>query len=587
MFKWLSRKVKGRPDGRQDGDSTTQPKPIPSISQDVPISSPGALPPVIPCQVPPRLPKTREQTAPPLLRSQLNPPQIGKPEAPDPSSPQADAPPIIVHDKDGHPYELSRTAFAAKVLSKEFQDAANDPDRLYGALVMALQDGFSLEALEAAQRLFEIDPDRDRAAIMLGIAFMKNGKLDEAERVLSAQLARAKSGSLMVNLAKVWEALGREAEAHELLREALSVDPNMENGLMWHTAIARDQGGQEAYLKALRDVAREPGSWRAQLWLARDFLEHEDGAGALLIYQELMEHHDLPGDALMMVTGDLGNHGLLKEMIELVLPVYDEKMHAVLAGRNLLQACVELGMRSAGLDLCNRLDALQRYDLKAWIDQQRATLSYAPSADFSPPASANAPSPGPGPKLYRWIQDPTDQPCPTEDSAPPRESPPKLETPKAPPPALRSDLPPEFKKELIKELEIAGGKATTDVLTASIGLVKAGAHELLPGWLRLFGKSDVFVVSVEQDNPQTAFVFGPKGDWNYVAVFLRLELAQECLREFPILKFTMRLNGLDLLRLARDARRGIWINPLNEACSARFPAGMMERFMEEASREGS
>ena len=103
---------------------------------------------------------------------------------------------------------MSRTAFAAKVLPKEFRDAASDPDRLYGALVMALQDGFSPEALQAAQRLFEIDPDRDRAATMLGIAFMKNGKLDEAERVLSAQLARAKSGSLMVNLAKVWEVKG-------------------------------------------------------------------------------------------------------------------------------------------------------------------------------------------------------------------------------------------------------------------------------------------------------------------------------------------------------------------------------------------
>ena len=144
-----------------------------------------------------------------------------------------------------------------------------------------------------------------------------------------------------------------------------------------------------------------------------------------------------------------------------------------------------------------------------------------------------------------------------------------------------------IQKGTLKELEVAGGKNAADFLSAGIGLVKAGAHELLPGWLRLFGKSDVFVVSVEQNNPQTAFVFGPKNDRNYVAVFMRLELAQECLREFSILKFTMTLKGLDLLRLARDARRGIWINPLNEACSVRFPAGMMERFIEEASREGS
>ena len=149
------------------------------------------------------------------------------------------------------------------------------------------------------------------------------------------------------------------------------------------------------------------------------------------------------------------------------------------------------------------------------------------------------------------------------------------------------ELSPEFKRDFQKELEAVADDPASDVLSAGIGMIKIGAKELLPGWLRQFGKSNLFVVSVEQSNPTTPFVFGPKGDRNYIAVFTRLELATECLREFPTLNFAMRLNGLDLLVVARDSRLGIWINPLNDACNLLVPADKIGRFIEEAKRGGA
>jgi tetratricopeptide (TPR) repeat protein len=283
-------------------------------------------------------------------------------------------PPIVVYDKEGKPFTLERSVFAAKVLPKEFEAAFNDPERLYGAVVTALNDQFFFEALAPAQRLLEIDPRKERATTILGIALLKTGKLEEAGKLLSEFLVREKSGVVMTNLAKVRAEQGKKSEANKLLREALSVDPNMDNALEWYVAIARDERGESGYLDALRQIAREPGSWRAQLWLARDFLRHGDSQGALQIYRQVLASKLIPGDGLMMITGDLGNHGLIKEMVELILPIYDENRHDILAGRNLLQACVELGLKSKGLELCDRLLKLERFDYKVWLDAQRAAL---------------------------------------------------------------------------------------------------------------------------------------------------------------------------------------------------------------------
>lgn len=158
-------------------------------------------------------------------------------------------------------------------------------------------------------------------------------------------------------------------------------------------------------------------------------------------------------------------------------------------------------------------------------------------------------------------------------------------TPPPVPPAAPPVLPDGLRQEIQRELEAIGGASGDDYLTAGIGMIKMGAKELLPGWLRSFGKADVFVVSVEEKNPEVAFCFGPGGSPDFVAVFTRLDLAQACMREMPKLKFAMRVTGLDLLEQAKAGRKGVWINVMNEACSVRFPANMIPALLEEARRQ--
>ncbi len=72
----------------------------------------------------------------------------------------------------------------------------------------------------------------------------------------------------------------------------------------------------------MRRVAALPGSWRAQLWLARAALISRDPERALSHYRESLAlvSQPIPTDMLMQRSGDLGNAGPLPEILQLVGP---------------------------------------------------------------------------------------------------------------------------------------------------------------------------------------------------------------------------------------------------------------------------
>ncbi len=169
---------------------------------------------------------------------------------------------IEAYDQQGNRILIERSEYRTRVLPGTFQDAWDNADALYGAIVMALNDGFIAETVAPAERLQEIDHTSERSTTILGIVLMKNNQLGQAEQVLSDYLKECDSGVVATNLAKVLEEQGRRHESRAALRRALSIDPNQDNGLEWFAAIAREEGGDEAFLAAMRDIARQPGSWR-------------------------------------------------------------------------------------------------------------------------------------------------------------------------------------------------------------------------------------------------------------------------------------------------------------------------------------
>ncbi len=282
---------------------------------------------------------------------------------------------IRMYDGDGNEILIAKLEYRKKVLPDSFERSKSHPDELYGAIVLALQDGFFEECLSPARRLVQIDQDKERSTTVLGIALMSSGCLNEAQEVLESYLGQnGDSGVILTNLAKVFAEKGEADKSFQTLWKALTVDPNQDNALEWWGAIHREVEGEDGFYRAIEKVAQVPDSWRPQLWIARKLLEQKKIDSAITLYRKALESAPEAGDAVMMISGDLGNNGYLVQMLDLILPFYVPEKHGPQAGLNLIQASIQLGEKETGLRLCDSVERLQRYDLKQYLASLREQL---------------------------------------------------------------------------------------------------------------------------------------------------------------------------------------------------------------------
>ena len=272
-----------------------------------------------------------------------------------------------VWDAYGRIGEIPRETWRTEVLPLNFRNNWNKADDLANLVNSALNDGFISDCLEPARQLCRIDPQPKRAINLLAFVLLKVEKLDEAERLLTNALSQhGRDGLLLNNLAKVHFARGKHAEVESTLWEALTLDPNVENTCGWYVAIHNDRGGEEAASECLRRIAALPGSWRAQLSLARIALKSRQPDQALASYQACLSHagKPIPTDLLQQISGDLGNAGHLPEILQLVEPHYDVVAHGLAVGNNLIKAHCDLGQLDVARRLLDQLYALNRTDWK-------------------------------------------------------------------------------------------------------------------------------------------------------------------------------------------------------------------------------
>jgi hypothetical protein len=148
------------------------------------------------------------------------------------------------------------------------------------------------------------------------------------------------------------------------LWQALNHDPNQDNGLLWYCSIQQDRAGEQGLWEAMRRAAELPGSWRPQLWLARHALEQDNLAEAQAHYAHVLKLAPDEPDVLLMISGDLGNHGHVAQMLDVVRPIYDPARHHPTAGLNLLTACLQTGRVADGQELLHELFLLNHPDLR-------------------------------------------------------------------------------------------------------------------------------------------------------------------------------------------------------------------------------
>jgi len=272
---------------------------------------------------------------------------------------------IKLFDKTGGMVLVSKEDYRTRSLPASLSANRSDPEQLSAIIIASLQDGFFPDILEAAEHLQQIDPVRSRGTCVYGIALMKNGRLEEAERVFLSHMKQyGEDGAVLTNLAKIYSERNDTEKSSATLWHALEVDPNTENALTWYAALAHERAGKEGMLEAWRHVAAIPGSWRAQLWLACTALESRDPQTALAYYREGLSRvgDSVPADFLMQMTGDLGKHGCLADLIELAEPSFVPAIHGLQTGNNLIKANLDLGRIDCARSILNQLRMMQRPD---------------------------------------------------------------------------------------------------------------------------------------------------------------------------------------------------------------------------------
>ena len=275
---------------------------------------------------------------------------------------------IRVFDAYGRELHIPREEWRTKMLPGAVERARDNPAQLYGVIAQALQDGFAADVLEAAEHLARTDAIPARGALALGAVCLTLGRLDDAERALE----RFPEEALVVaNLSRVFAERGDAARAEATLWRALQLDPNQESALAWYAQAHPGDG--------IARAAELPGSWRAQVWLAREALQRGDLAAALDLYKLSLHRmpRPAPADALMQISGDLGKAGRLQELVELTAPLFEAAVHGLWVGNNLIKANLDLGRLAEAQRIVRELHALQRPDWREHLQFWDAEIAKA------------------------------------------------------------------------------------------------------------------------------------------------------------------------------------------------------------------
>lgn len=282
---------------------------------------------------------------------------------------------VTAFDDRGREIQMKRSDWVTGVLAPNLQQAWNDADALYSAILHALQDDFAPQVGDAAERLLEVDGQSRRACVIAGIVRSERGDVAGAEQILQHSLdTHGADGVVLTNLAKVLDKRGDTGRSLAALSRAVKIDPNQDNGLLWWAALVKEKRGAAGYASALEELARIPGAWRPQLLLAREKLDGSDRAPAMALYEQVLSLAADEPDVLTSVTGELGQAGALDDLVRLAAPRYKPEVHGPPAGMNLVEALRLLGRFEEALATVRRLQAMPWPPLAASLAEKEKEI---------------------------------------------------------------------------------------------------------------------------------------------------------------------------------------------------------------------
>lgn len=276
---------------------------------------------------------------------------------------------VTMVDAFGRPQQIPREQWKKEVLPQAIDAYQHAPDKLAGLLLQYLREGLADDLLPAALRLAALDKDVERGLSILAAIQREIGELDSAQATLrELQQKLPQSLSPLVGLAMIAEKKGERASATALLWGALQKDGNHPDALHGWLQREHERLGDAGFLAALDEACALPGTWRPQLWRARQRLGKGDKDAAMVDYRHVVELAGNDSDALFMMANDLGRAGMLDAVKEFVLPSYRIEAHHPGIGVALLNYFAATKQPKEGMELLHQL----RVRFPRVLDQQIA-----------------------------------------------------------------------------------------------------------------------------------------------------------------------------------------------------------------------
>jgi hypothetical protein len=141
------------------------------------------------------------------------------------------------------------------------------------------------------------------------------------------------------------------------------------------------------------------GGVKPRLAAAREKIQARDLAGAIAIYEEVLAQAGDRADVLVAISGDLGSHGHVVEIVELIAPRYDADRHGPATGLNLLQAYLALRNADAAQHVLDILFALNRPELEERLHGFSNAIAEILASPMPGPSESGPTAPGGAAKI--------------------------------------------------------------------------------------------------------------------------------------------------------------------------------------------
>lgn len=274
---------------------------------------------------------------------------------------------IEIFDSTGSRLQIPFKEWRTKYLPENIEASWNNADALAKWVLGGLRDGLSSDVDKASKHLMEIDDNAERAVCFRANVLMDLKKYKEMEGAIINYLSNhPKTGVVLSNLAKAQNFLKKEKEFLITLEEALKLDPNQENGLLWWASLyseserkGLDISDDSAYLMGITEAEKRFGGWQVKQYLGSFFANKRKKEVAIHWFEKALQEKGWRHELLTAITGDLGQNGFIEDALKIVEPLYQPDRDNFFTGVNLLQSYLELNKIDKGQELLDKMFAIR------------------------------------------------------------------------------------------------------------------------------------------------------------------------------------------------------------------------------------